>query len=77
MFENCIFFLFIYLFPFSNAGFNGLSAYAGFFELCKPLKGEKVFVSTASGAVGNLVGQYAKLLGCYVVGCAGSQKKVR
>lgn len=57
-------------------GFNGLSAYAGFFELCKPLKGEKVFVSAASGAVGNLVGQYAKLLGCYVVGCAGSQKKV-
>ncbi|KAL2344034.1 hypothetical protein Fmac_005319 [Flemingia macrophylla] len=57
-------------------GFNGLSAYAGFFELCKPVKGEKVFVSAASGAVGNLVGQYAKLLGCYVVGCAGSQKKV-
>ncbi|CAJ1975461.1 unnamed protein product [Sphenostylis stenocarpa] len=58
-------------------GFNGLSAYAGFFELCKPQKGEKVFVSTASGAVGNLAGQYAKLLGCYVVGCAGSQRKVR
>ncbi|BAT79758.1 hypothetical protein LR48_Vigan04g037400 [Vigna angularis] len=57
-------------------GFNGLSAYAGFFELCKPLKGEKVFVSAAGGAVGNLVGQYAKLLGCYVVGCAGTQKKV-
>ncbi|TKY73186.1 2-alkenal reductase (NADP(+)-dependent) [Spatholobus suberectus] len=57
-------------------GFNGLSAYAGFFELCKPLKGEKVFVSAASGAVGNLVGQYAKFLSCYVVGCAGSKKKV-
>lgn len=57
-------------------GFSGLSAYAGFFQLCKPQKGEKVFVSAAGGSVGNLVGQYAKLLGCYVVGCAGNQKKV-
>ncbi|KAJ1412294.1 Polyketide synthase, enoylreductase domain [Sesbania bispinosa] len=57
-------------------GFPGFSAYAGFFEVCKPQKGEKVFVSAASGSVGNMVGQYAKLLGCYVVGCAGSQKKV-
>nr|GME06004.1 NADP-dependent alkenal double bond reductase P2-like [Ipomoea batatas] len=57
-------------------GFSGLSAYGGFFEICKPQKGEKVFVSAASGSVGNLVGQYAKLFGCYVVGCAGSQQKV-
>ncbi|GJZ08060.1 NADP(+)-dependent 2-alkenal reductase-like protein [Tanacetum coccineum] len=57
-------------------GFSGLTAYAGFFEVCKPKKGEKVFVSTASGSVGSLVGQYAKQLGCYVVGCAGSSKKV-
>ncbi|KAF5725823.1 2-alkenal reductase (NADP(+)-dependent)-like [Tripterygium wilfordii] len=55
---------------------SGLTAYAGFFEICKPKKGEKVFVSAASGAVGNLVGQYAKLLGCYVVGCAGTKEKV-
>ncbi|KAF2282366.1 hypothetical protein GH714_043828 [Hevea brasiliensis] len=39
-------------------GFSGLTAYAGFFEVCKPKKGEKVFVSAASGSVGNLVGQY-------------------
>ncbi|MED6193380.1 hypothetical protein PIB30_018909 [Stylosanthes scabra] len=58
-------------------GFNGLSAYAGFFEVCKPQKGEKVFVSAACGSVGSLVGQYAKILGCYVVGCAGTQDKVR
>ncbi|KVI01286.1 Alcohol dehydrogenase, C-terminal, partial [Cynara cardunculus var. scolymus] len=55
----------------------GLTAYAGLFEICKPKKGEKVFVSAASGSVGNLVGQYAKLFGCYVVGCAGSPKKVK
>ncbi|KAF5749637.1 2-alkenal reductase (NADP(+)-dependent)-like [Tripterygium wilfordii] len=55
---------------------TGLTAYAGFFEICKPKKGERVFVSAASGAVGSLVGQYAKLFGCYVVGCAGTKEKV-
>ncbi|CAL9773162.1 unnamed protein product [Musa acuminata subsp. burmannicoides] len=58
------------------AGPSGLTAYAGFYDICKPKKGEKVFVSTASGSVGSLVGQYAKLSGCYVVGCAGSKTKV-
>ncbi|KAM0037195.1 putative oxidoreductase [Helianthus debilis subsp. tardiflorus] len=58
-------------------GLSGLAAYTGFFEICKPKKGEKVFVSAASGSVGNLVGQYAKTLGCYVVGCAGSPDKVK
>ncbi|XP_027098342.1 NADPH-dependent oxidoreductase 2-alkenal reductase-like [Coffea arabica] len=57
-------------------GFSGITAFAGLFEVCKPQKGETVFVSAASGSVGSLVGQYAKLFGCYVVGCAGSQKKV-
>lgn len=33
-------------------------------------------MSAASGSVGNLVGQYAKLFGCYVVGCAGTKEKV-
>ncbi|GMQ07017.1 hypothetical protein CsSME_00051392 [Camellia sinensis var. sinensis] len=57
-------------------GFSGLTAYGGFFQVCKPKKGERVFVSAASGSVGNLVGQYAKLFGCYVVGCAGTKQKM-
>jgi len=54
----------------------GMTAYAGFFEVCSPKKGETVFISAASGAVGQLVGQFAKLFGCYVVGSAGSKEKV-
>ncbi|KAF5194640.1 (+)-pulegone reductase [Thalictrum thalictroides] len=55
---------------------TGLAAYGGFFNVCKPKKGETLFVSAASGSVGNVVGQLAKLFGCYVVGCAGSKEKV-
>ncbi|XP_068648472.1 2-alkenal reductase (NADP(+)-dependent)-like isoform X2 [Aristolochia californica] len=57
-------------------GLSGFTAYAGFHYVCKPKKGEKVFVSAASGSVGSVLGQYAKQFGCYVVGCAGSQRKV-
>ncbi|CAD5171224.1 unnamed protein product [Musa acuminata subsp. malaccensis] len=57
-------------------GMPGLTAYAGFYEICSPKKGEYVFISAASGAVGQLVGQFAKLMGCYVVGSAGSDEKV-
>ncbi|KDP39117.1 hypothetical protein JCGZ_00874 [Jatropha curcas] len=57
-------------------GMPGLTAYAGFYEIGAPKKGEYVFVSAASGAVGQLVGQFAKLTGCYVVGSAGSKEKV-
>lgn len=54
----------------------GLTAYVGFHEICSPKKGEYVFVSAASGAVGQLVGQLAKLMGCYVVGSTSSDEKV-
>ncbi|CAL5348137.1 unnamed protein product [Camellia sinensis] len=57
-------------------GMPGMTAYVGFYELCSPKQGEYVFVSAASGAVGQLVGQFAKLLGCYVVGSAGTKEKV-
>nr|XP_023878555.1 2-alkenal reductase (NADP(+)-dependent)-like isoform X2 [Quercus suber] len=57
-------------------GMPGLTAYCGFHEVCYPKKGEHVFISAASGAVGQLVGQFAKLFGCYVVGSAGSKEKV-
>ncbi|KAJ4964391.1 hypothetical protein NE237_024330 [Protea cynaroides] len=57
-------------------GMPGLTAYVGFYELCSPKKGEIVFISAASGAVGQLVGQFAKIMGCYVVGSAGSKEKV-
>ncbi|CAL5414228.1 unnamed protein product [Camellia sinensis] len=57
-------------------GMPGMTAYAGFYELCSPKQGEYVFISAASGAVGQLVGQFAKLSGCYVVGSAGTKEKV-
>ncbi|KAM5551629.1 2-alkenal reductase (NADP(+)-dependent) [Rosa sericea] len=57
-------------------GMPGLTAYVGFYEVCSPKKGETVYISAASGAVGQLVGQFAKLMGCYVVGSAGSKEKV-
>lgn len=57
-------------------GIPGLTAYIGFYEICSPKKGETVFVSAASGAVGQLVGQFAKIAGCYVVGSASSKEKV-
>ncbi|MED6188616.1 hypothetical protein PIB30_087547 [Stylosanthes scabra] len=57
-------------------GMPGMTAYAGFYEVGAPKKGDYVFVSSAFGAVGQLVGQLAKLMGCYVVGSAGSREKV-
>ncbi|KAF8034472.1 hypothetical protein BT93_C0703 [Corymbia citriodora subsp. variegata] len=58
-------------------GYSGLTAYAGFFEICKLKRGEMVFVLTASGSVGNLVGQYARLHRCFVAGYAGSKRRVQ
>jgi NADPH-dependent curcumin reductase CurA len=57
-------------------GLTGLTAYVGLLDLGRPKEGETVFVSAASGAVGSIVGQIAKIKGCRVVGSAGSAEKV-
>jgi NADPH-dependent curcumin reductase CurA len=57
-------------------GMPGMTAYFGFTELCLPKAGETVVVSGAAGAVGSAVGQIAKILGCHVVGVAGTEEKV-
>ncbi|PWA59430.1 2-alkenal reductase [Artemisia annua] len=53
----------------------GVIAYIGYYDICTRKKGVYVFVSAASGAVGQLVGQFARLSGCYVVGSAGMKEK--
>lgn len=53
----------------------GNTAYFGFTEICQPKAGETVVVSGAAGAVGSHVGQIAKILGCRVIGFAGSDDK--
>ena len=58
------------------AGMPGMTAYVGLLDIGKPREGETVFVSAASGAVGSIVCQIAKLKGCRVVGSAGSDEKV-
>ncbi len=57
-------------------GMPGLTAYVGLLHIGKLQQGETVFVSAASGAVGSVVCQIAKLKGCYVIGSAGSDDKV-
>lgn len=56
-------------------GMPGFTAYAGLLELGQPKPGETLVVSAASGAVGQVVGQIAKLKGCHVVGVAGADDK--
>lgn len=59
-------------------GMPGLTAYAGLFEVAGFNAGESIFVSAAAGAVGSLVGQFARLRGASrVVGSAGSAEKLR
>jgi NADPH-dependent curcumin reductase CurA len=61
----------------SVLGMTGLTAYVGLFKIGKLNEGkDTVFVSAASGAVGSVASQIAKLKGCHVVGSAGSEEKV-
>ncbi|MCL4137972.1 UNVERIFIED_CONTAM: hypothetical protein GTU68_062577, partial [Idotea baltica] len=57
-------------------GMPGNTAYFGLLEVCKPKPGETVLVNAAAGAVGSLVCQIAKLVGCTVIGFAGTDEKV-
>lgn len=56
-------------------GMPGMTAYFGLYEIGQPRAGETVVVSAASGAVGQVVGQLAKMSGCRVVGIAGGPAK--
>ena len=56
-------------------GMPGVTAWVGLLDICQPKAGETVVVSAASGAVGSVVGQIAKLKGCRAVGIAGGSAK--
>ena len=58
-------------------GMPGFTAYMGLLDIGQPQAGETVVVAAASGAVGSVVGQIAKLKGCRVVGIAGGAEKCR
>jgi NADPH-dependent curcumin reductase CurA len=58
-------------------GMPGLTAWAGLMNIGQPKPGETVVVAAASGAVGSVVGQLAKIKGCRVVGIAGGERKCR
>ena len=56
-------------------GMPGVTAWVGLLDICQPKPGETVVVSAASGAVGSVVGQIAKIKGCRAVGVAGGRQK--
>jgi NADPH-dependent curcumin reductase len=58
-------------------GMPGFTAYMGLLDIGQPKAGETVVVAAASGAVGSVVGQIAKLKGCRAVGIAGGKDKCR
>ena len=58
-------------------GMPGLTAYTGLLNIGQPKSGETLVVAAASGAVGSVVGQIAKIRGCRVIGIAGGREKCR
>ena len=58
-------------------GMPGFTAYMGLLDIGQPKAGETVVVAAATGAVGSVVGQIAKLKGCHVVGIAGGVDKCK
>jgi len=61
----------------STLGAVGLTAYFGMTDVAKPKAGETLLVSGAAGAVGSVVGQIGKIMGCRVIGIAGGADKCR
>ncbi len=61
----------------AGLGMPGLTAYFGLLNVGEPKEGDTVLVSAASGAVGSVVGQIAKLKGCRAVGIAGGPEKCK
>lgn len=57
-------------------GMPGMTAYIGLMKIAAAKPGDTVFVTAASGAVGSVVGQLARIHGCRVAGSAGSDDKV-
>lgn len=58
-------------------GMPGLTAYTGLLNIGKPETGETLVVAAASGPVGSVVGQIAKIKGCRAIGIAGGEEKCR
>jgi NADPH-dependent curcumin reductase CurA len=58
-------------------GMPGLTAYTGLLNIGQPRPGETLVVAAASGAVGSVVGQIARIKGCRAVGVAGGERKCR
>jgi NADPH-dependent curcumin reductase CurA len=56
-------------------GMPGLTAYVGLLDMGQPRAGETVVVAAATGAVGSVVGQIARIKGCRAVGVAGGREK--
>ncbi|MFN5232996.1 MAG: NADP-dependent oxidoreductase [Burkholderiaceae bacterium] len=56
-------------------GMPGMTAWYGLNKILQPKPGQTIAVSAASGAVGSVVGQLAKLQGCRVIGIAGGKAK--
>ncbi len=58
-------------------GAIGFTAYVGVMDFCQPKRGETMVVTGAAGAVGSIAAQIGKIMGCRVVGIAGSDAKCK
>jgi len=58
-----------------SVGMPGMTAWYGLTQIMQPKEGETIVVSAASGAVGSVVGQLAKVRGCRAIGIAGGKEK--